>query len=133
MDDVDVDITDKALYFNVSRYENFEEERLPLDNTFNPIVVYKKPNSEKYVMRFHTESAAKYNPNINVCNVESSVEFVDKNGELSKDVFTDNEDQVEGDFAIQQMKTSFYFSKQDVQINLNFKPSCFLKVRIYHY
>ena len=102
---------DRSLHFSVSRYEDAFGNKLPLEDTFKPLAIFKNKTNKKTEMRVHTTYAGQYCPKIVHCNLDSSVAFLLDDGALCKDIKLVNDDgtslSIKDDFKIRKRTNIF--------------------------
>ena len=138
----DIDVTDHLdnhLDSNTIDFEviSYSSSRVGLDvrveNVYKPFSEFVTPEGGKKI-KVHVDYFSSYYPELRVCNLDVTVEFLNKDGTYNRDVFLEYDGrniEMENPFQISRKLNNFVF-KSFSPINIGYDPLCHVHVRKQH-
>ena len=132
------DPLDKTHHFEITSHVAPDNSPLPLADTYKPVVVYREPSTDhrdRFVYRIHTEYIDQYSPSLIHCQLDTKVEFLERDGSYSNDVSIEGQN-VNGPFEILKRTNNFSITSRTktTYINIGFNSKCHIQViNVYFY
>ena len=125
-----IDVTDytenvdlKSIDFKVKSYDENDAE---IDNVFKPYFEFVTSQGTRRI-KFYVNEFSSYYPELKLCNVDVSVEFLNRNGTFSTEVELEHYGTVLSPFEIVRKSNNFVYNSNT--INVGYDPSCHIYVR----
>ena len=136
----DIDVTDhleNQLDSNTIDFEviSFSSSRGGIDvrvaNVYKPFSEFVTPEGGKKI-KVRVDYFSSYYPQLRVCNLDVSVEFLNRDGTYNEDVSLEYDGrniEIENPFQISRKVNNFVFNSSSPAIDIGYDPSCHIHVR----